>query len=100
MLLQQTSKYLMKTIPKKTKGKTLDLSFVHQQPEINLEALEENLRDINNAELLIQDLFRQRYLSAAQKIAELKQQYKEKEEAKLHFHSQAGNALALALGKH
>ena len=37
MLLQQTSKYLMKAIPKKPKGKVLDLSFINEKVEINLE---------------------------------------------------------------
>jgi hypothetical protein len=36
MLLQQTSKYLMKVIATKTKTKILDLAFVHQKHNINL----------------------------------------------------------------
>jgi hypothetical protein len=36
MLLQQTSKYLMRVIPKRPKGKVLDLSFVNEKVVINL----------------------------------------------------------------
>lgn len=36
VLLQQTSKYLMKTIARKNKTKVLNLDFVHQKTELNL----------------------------------------------------------------
>ena len=48
MLLQQTSKYLMKAIPKKPKGKVLDLSFVNEKVEMNYEELEDKVSEINS----------------------------------------------------
>ncbi len=39
MMLQQTSKYLMKNIPKKTKTKIIDLSFVWNAVTIDEEKL-------------------------------------------------------------
>lgn len=39
MLLQQTSKYLMKVIPSKIQTKVLDLRFIHDQKNIDFDAL-------------------------------------------------------------
>ena len=39
MMLQQTSKYLMKNIPKQTKNKIIDLSFVWNAATIDEEKL-------------------------------------------------------------
>lgn len=47
---------------------------------------------------MIQDLLRQKYLAAAAKFKQLVDLYRNKEEAELHFHPQAGNALSLAYG--
>lgn len=35
LLLQQTSKYLIKMIPKKAKSRILDLTFVHENPTLD-----------------------------------------------------------------
>jgi len=64
VLLQQTSKYLMRTIGKKIKTKVLDLSFVHEKVELDFDALEDNLREVSTVQLLLQDLLRVRYFSA------------------------------------
>lgn len=46
MLLQQTSKYLMKTISKQAKTKIIDLSFVWNVTPVDEDKLIDNLRSI------------------------------------------------------
>jgi hypothetical protein len=98
MLLQQTSKYLMKVIGKKNKTLILDLGFMHERPTVNFEAIEGDLRNITHLEIMLQDLFRMKYHQAVAKTQELARLYQDKEQADLHFHAQAGNALALTFG--
>ena len=71
MLLQQTSKYLMRTIGKKIKTKVLDLSFVHEKVDIDFDVLEENLRNVATIQTLIQDLLRVKYFGAEQAMKNL-----------------------------
>ena len=66
--------------------------------EIDLDALEENLRDVSTIQLLVQDLLRARYFSAEKAMKTLAETYKDKEQIDLRFHPLAGNALSLAFG--
>lgn len=47
MLLQQTSKYLMKAIPQKLQTKLMDLSFVHSEKTLDYELIGSKLDDLN-----------------------------------------------------
>lgn len=79
MLLQQTSKYLVKVISNNTNTKIVDLAFVHQKQQINSETVEQQLRSINTVELLLQDYFRVRYFAATAKSRELSKTFDSKE---------------------
>ena len=86
VLLQQTSKYLMRAIGKKFKTRVLDLTFVHEKSEVNLDSIEDNLRNLSSIEAIVKDILRKRYHSAVQKMAELKTKFSDSEEIDLHFH--------------
>ena len=86
MLLQQTSKYLVKTITNKSPTKITDLAFVHQKSQIDPQTVEEQLRNINTVELLLQDYFRAKYFAATAKSQELKKVFNSKEEVDYNFH--------------
>ena len=66
MMLQQTCKYLMKNIPKQTKTKIIDLSFVWNLVTIDEEKLEGKLRSIETLGSLLRDLFVIKYRNARQ----------------------------------
>ena len=66
MMLQQTSKYLMKNIPKQTKTKIVDLSFVWNAATIDQEKLQGKLRSLDTLGLLLRDLFVTKYRNAKQ----------------------------------
>jgi len=65
-MLQQTCKYLMKNIPKQTKTKIIDLSFVWNPVTIDEEKLEGKLRSIETLGSLLRDLFVIKYRNARQ----------------------------------
>ena len=75
MLLQQTSKYLMKSIGKKVRSKVLDLSFVHEKVETNLEEMEDEMRDLKKLDIIVKDILRTRYVLAVDKVKELNKRY-------------------------
>lgn len=66
MMLQQTCKYLMKNIPKQTKTKIIDLSFVWNPVTIDEEKLEGKLKSIETLGSLLRDLFVIKYRNARQ----------------------------------
>ena len=99
MLLQQTSKYLMRAIPNpKHKTSIIDLSFARNDGNVGFEKMIENPRDLNNLKAMVEDLFRIKYRNAEQKMTELKERYTEKEHIWYHFHPEAGNSLSLTYG--
>lgn len=100
MLLQQTSKYLMKAIPSKQKTNILDLSFAWEKYELDEGKISANLRSLDSVDSLLKGLFVQKYNNAATTFAELSKSHKDKNVVWLHFHPQAGNALALSYGNH
>jgi hypothetical protein len=71
MLLQQTSKYLMRVIPKQEATLILDLTFLHaphtRTPD--LAAAAKDLRSTHTIESLIRALFAQRYDNAKATLA-------------------------------
>jgi hypothetical protein len=46
----------------------------------------------------MQDLFRCKFRTAQEKIAELRKKHQHQEQIDIHFHAQAGKTLALAFG--
>jgi acyl-CoA oxidase len=98
MLLQQTSKYVMKTIAKKAKTKILDLSFAWQALTIDEEKLQTNLRSIDTLGTLLKGLLVAKYRNAEQTFEDIAKHSKDESEVWLHFHPQAGNSLALTYG--
>lgn len=100
MLLQQTSKYLMRVIPKKEPTLILDLAFLHAPSTRNpdLAAAAHDLRSPATLQALIHALFAQRYDNAKATLAQLLATQPDSDRAWLHFHPRAGNALSLAYG--
>jgi acyl-CoA oxidase len=98
MLLQQTSKYLMKAIAKKQKSTILDISFIWASTPFDEGKVEASLRSIESLDSLLKQLVVLRYKNAATTFEELSKTYANKHEVWLHFHPQAGNSLALSYG--
>lgn len=63
MLLQQTSKYLIKTIKSKDKTSLIDFSFVHDGFQ-QIQPTEESLNNLPNLKLLLQYIFTHRHATA------------------------------------
>jgi CHAD domain-containing protein len=99
MLLQQTSKYLMRAISKKFPALILDLAFVHDHQDPDFKAAALTLRTPQTLEALMKALFAQKYANAKATLAELLKSTGDTEEAWLHFHPRAGNALSITYGK-
>jgi hypothetical protein len=98
MLLQQTSKYLMRAIAKKFPTLILDIAFVYNQQAPDFKAAALNLRTPQTLETLMRALFVQKYANAKATLAELLKSTGDAEEAWLHFHPRAGNALSISYG--
>jgi hypothetical protein len=71
MLLQQTSKYLMRVIGKQEKSKIIDLSFIWKPYPIDEATIISNLRSIDTLETILKDLIIIRYANAKQTFENL-----------------------------
>ena len=97
MLLQQTSKVLIKSIPKGKKWKLIDLDFLSQtlpQPKTT----KEGLHDISNLRLFLQNLLLKQY----QEVVEERKRLKEEKSDDVWNELQPYfcNSLAFAFGKY
>lgn len=99
MLLQQSSNFLMRAIPKQKKTYLLDLSFAWKQlPALNEEQAASSLRSLATLETLLQHLFVSKYENAKNTLEQLTKAFPKRAEMWLHFHPQAGNPLSLSYG--
>lgn len=95
MLLQQTSKYLLKQLKANKPTQLIDLSFVYQK-KTNIDL--SNLRNIDTIDQLLKDSFRSKYESCLSRIVELAKKHKDPADQWNYLQPHFANSLALSYG--
>lgn len=92
MLLQQTSKYLLKAIKSREQGTILNLGFVYDGAQ-SIEPSEETLSNLSQLRTLLQGVFIHRFNMAAKELSKLREDLRKSEKESENVEALAWNQL-------